>query len=276
MGRYLLPLAILMALASGISMADDTADRMAAARELMKAGKHSEALAAFTSLAATSRDDTLKSEAYELAAYSALRQRHQDPTMIPLAMELARQIPLKGPSVKCRMVVLAETGQNGELIKQFANLDVSDMPADIAPQVLFMRGRAFAMLRKGKEAEADFKMALERRPTDKAYLMALAGNYDANLKDSQKAVEIYQQIIRSVDKPHHAVDAVVSLTRILINRAAYAEALKTLEPFSDDSALSNYQRVLVLRAFGQVYAGLGREEEALASFNRANQAAGTQ
>ena len=256
------------------AQADETAG-ITAARELMKAYKNSEALAVFTNLAATSADDKLKSEALECAAYCALRQRHNNPAMIPLATELAKQIPLKGESVKCRMVVLYETGQNGELIKQFKEENLSGLPAEIAPEVLFMRGRAYASLKKGQEAEADFKMALERIPKDQKYLMALAGNYYANLKDTQKALETYEQIIKSADKPHHAVDATVEMARILVNSAKYDEALKALESFKDTSALSDYQRVQVLRAFGQVYAGLGREEEAMASFNQANKPAGT-
>jgi tetratricopeptide (TPR) repeat protein len=273
--QKLVLLGILLAWSVALAPADETADRMAAARELMKAYKNSEALAAFTNLAVTSTDDKLKSEALESAAYCALRQRHNNPAMIPLAMELAKQIPLKGESVKCRMVVLAETGQNGELIKQFKEENLAVLPEDIAAETFFMRGRSYAWLKKGPEAEADFKMALERSPKDQKYLMALAGNYYANLKDTQKALDTYEQIIKSADKPHHAADAVMEVARILVSNAQYEKALKALENFKDVSALSDYQRVQVLRAFGQVYAGLGREEEAVASFNKANRPAGT-
>ncbi|MFA7158408.1 MAG: hypothetical protein WC299_03810 [Kiritimatiellia bacterium] len=267
-------LGMLLALGMAPAPADEITNRMAAARELMKAYKNAEALIAFTNLAAVSADDKLKSEALESAAYCAMRQRHNDHSMIPLATKLAQQIPLKPESIKCRMVILSETGQNGELIKQFKDENLAALPEDIAAETYFMRGRSYAWLKKGPEAEADYKMALERRPKEMKYLMALAGNYHANLKDTPKALDTYRQAMASVERPHHALDAAVEIARINVSDAKYDEALKALESFKDTSALSDYQRRLVLRAFGQAYAGLGREEEAIASFKEANKTAG--
>jgi len=258
-----------------LAAADEFADRLAEAGELMKADKNAEALAAFTSLAALDLNDTQKSEALERAAYCAFRQRHTDPAMAPLAMELAKQIPLKGPSIKCRMLLLIENGQNGELINTFKDENLAALPDDIAPEAFSMRGRAYASLKKGGEAEADLTKALERRPREQKYLMALGGNYFSNLKETQKALDTYQLVIQSAEKPYHAVDAVLEVARIHISAAKYSEALVAMDNCKDLTAFSDYQRVQLLRAFGQLYAGLGREEEALAAFNAANTPAGT-
>ncbi len=264
----------------GMSLADEISDRKAAAMGLMKAYKNAEALAAFTSLAEMKLGEGEKSEVLENAAYCALRLRHSDPKMIPKAIELANQIPLKEVSVKCRMLILMETGQSGELIRQFKDEDISGFPKDIAGEVLYMRGAAYALSKKGKEpdkgkeAEADFKMALERSALNEKYLMAMASNYYNNLKDEQKAIDTYQIIIESSKPPQRGVGAALEVARIRINSAKYDEALKALENFKDLAQLKEYYRVPVLRAFGQAYAGLGKEEEAMAKFNEANKLAG--
>jgi len=266
---------ILLVLSACLARADEISDRMAAARELKKAYKLAEALVAFTDLAAISADEKLKSEALENAAYCALGQRHNDPGMAKRAMELAEQIPLKPESIRCRMVVLAETGHNETLIKTFKDENLAALPENIAAEAYYMRGRAYALLKKGPEAEADYKMALQRRPKEMKYMTALAGNYYDNCRDMQKALDTYRQAMAAVEKPHHALDAALGMARINVGNAKYEEALKALESFKDTTALSDYQRKQVLRAFGQAYAGLGREEEAIASFKEANKQAGS-
>lgn len=271
---------VIMLLSMCMAQADEITDRKAAAMELMKAYKNAEALAAFTSLAAMNLGEAQKSEVLENASYCALRLRHNDPKMIPKAMELANQIPLKEVSVKCRMLILMETGQSGELIKQFKDENISGFPKDIAGEVFYMRGSAYALSKKGKEpdkgkeAEADFKMALERSPLNEKYLMAMASNYYNNLKDEQKAIDTYQLIIESSKPAQRGVGAALEVARIRISSAKYGEALKALENFKDLTQLKEYYRVPVLRAFGQAYAGLGKEEEAMAKFNEANKLAG--
>jgi tetratricopeptide (TPR) repeat protein len=273
MVKYWIRIGGIVILSIGIVRADEITNRLAAARDLMNAYKNAEALTAFTNLVATGLNDADKSEALERAAYCAFRQRHSDPAMGLLAMELAKQIPLKGPSIKCQMLIMLENGQNGQLIKTFQEKDLAALPDDIAPETFFLRGRAYASLKKGEDAEADFKMAVERRPREQKYLMALGGNYFSNLKETQKALDTYQRVIESVDRPHHAVDAVLEVARIHVNSAEYDKALKALDNCKDLTAFSDYQRIQVLRAFGQTYAGLGREEEAMARFGEANQLA---
>jgi tetratricopeptide (TPR) repeat protein len=273
MARSLIGLGIVLTLSIGAAAADATTNRLSAARELMKAYKNAEALTAFTNLVAMGLSDADKSEALESAAYCAFRQRHAAPATGPLAMELAKQIPMKGASIRCRMLLMLENAHNEELIKTFKNENLAALPEDIAPEAFYMRGRAYASLKKGQEAEADFKMALERRPREQKYLMALGGNYFSNLKETQEALDTYQLVIQSAEKPHHAVDAVLEVARIHISNAMYSEALVALDNCKDLTAFSDYQRIQVLRAFGQAYAGLGREEEAIASFNEANQLA---
>ena len=273
MTRYLVCLGIGMVLGLGLARADEITDRMFAAKELMKAYKNAEALAEFTKLIAIGLPDDLKSEALESAAYCAIRQRHNNPAMALLAMDLAKQIPLKPVSIRCQMVVLLETSHD-ELIKLFKDEDLAALPEEFSAEAFSMRGRAYASLKKGQEAEADFKSALERRPNDPKYLMALGGNYSTNLKDEQKALATYRLVIEASEPRHRGFDASVAVARIYINNAKYDEALEALEYYKDMSVLADYNRLEALRAFGQANAGLGKEDEAIANFDEANEIQG--
>jgi tetratricopeptide (TPR) repeat protein len=258
----------------GMAAADEITERKSAAIVLMNAWKNAEALAVFTNLAAMNLNDDQKSEVLENAAYCAFRLRHADPSMEAQAMELAKKIPIQGQSIKCRMVLLTENGRNNELVNQFSVADFASLPEEFAAQAFYMRGKAYALIKKGQEAEADFKMALDRSPGNEAYLMARAGNYFNNLKDTQQALDAYSLVIVSAKPPKRAVDATLEVARIHISVAKYGEALGALDNFKESKSFSDYQRIQILRTFGQVYAGLGREQEALASFAEANRIAG--
>ena len=167
--------------------------------------------------------------------------------------------------------------QYKELVQEFKEADFTgwDKPADGFCQ----RGRAYAALKEGQKADADFKKALELSPNNGWFWNCLADNCSDNLQDNQKAVEAYLKCFE-LDKEAHQgktsysflpISAIVSAARILYSQGKYAEALEVLDKYKVDDLKKTgaYWRAGLLRAYAQVYLGQGREEEAKAKFDEA-------
>ena len=264
---------------ASVACADAFADLRKHAEELRQQGNDVAALEAFTKAAAVAPDDAVKSEVLEQAAYCTFRQRHKDPSMREKAMELANRIPLRPMSVKCRMVLLKEDYKYGDLIKTFKDEDIASWEdKELAAEALSLRANAYSALRRGQEAKTDMTMAVQCAPGNPKYRLGLAHIYRSRLKDDEQALELYRGILAEAepttvdDEPY--LTAALETAAILRDHARYQEALEALDPIKDMTALNSFEKVRALRAFGEIYAVLGRADEAVAAFDKANELQG--
>ncbi|MEY4484105.1 MAG: hypothetical protein RL693_1557, partial [Verrucomicrobiota bacterium] len=96
------------------------------------------------------------------------------------------------------------------------------------------RGRAYAITKDSKQADADLTRALEftSDPRNRdAILLLSAQNRENNFKDDDKALETYCAIVEGRTRIGGADEyaALQGIARILTKRGQFDEALKTLE-----------------------------------------------
>jgi len=160
------------------------------------------------------------------------------------------------------------------LIDEFQSEDIAAWPpevADKAGEAFHRRGRAYSILKDGKRAEADLKMAVERAPRNELFWVSLAENYNGNLKDEQQALAAYRRALELAGASTHwlPLSATLSAAAILRNQGRYDEALQMLRRYKDLGTISKGWRVAMLRAYGHIYAGQAKEQESLAKFHEA-------
>ena len=265
--------------AASVAYGDAFEDLKKKAATLRRQGDDVAALEAFMEAAAVAPDDVATSEILEQAAYCALRQRHKNAAMREKAMELAKRIPLKPVSVKCRMVLLKEDYKYGDLIETFKDEDIAAWENKrLAAEALSLRASAYTAVRKGQEAKTDMAMAVECAPANPKYRLGLARIYRSHLNDDERALALYRGILAEAepatvdDEPY--LTAALETAAILRDHARYDEALDVLDPIKDMTALNSFEKIRALRAFGEIYAVLGREDEAVAAFDKANELQG--
>ena len=139
--------------------AEPEADFLGAMRkadELARARKRDEALAAYTAAAEGKITDFQKSTALELAAATARALRKND-----IADQLTARIPIEAVKKTAQMQSLLDSNKAAEVIAQFAGEDIAKWPFWKRGDGYFVRGRAYAITKDIKQAEADLTNALE-------------------------------------------------------------------------------------------------------------------
>jgi len=245
--------------------ADYLSDRKAA-MELVKGGTNKAALILFVRMAEGQFTDFQKADALEQAALCANRLKQYDQ-----ALELAKRIPLEAVSKKCRMNLLRENGKYTELIAEFKGEDIENWPESVRGDALYSRGTAYYKLKDGKSAEADLKKAVDY--IDDEYTMGIAWltmghNYRGNLKDDQKALEAYAQVINMMRGGWCSLTAVISSSDILCKQGKFEEALQILGKV-DMKKHAGGNLCLLLSAHAEILAGQGKKAEAIAKLNEA-------
>jgi tetratricopeptide (TPR) repeat protein len=183
-------------------------------------------------------------------------------------------------SVLSRMRELSRGPGQAELIRQFGAEDIAGWPAAFAGkavEALRLRGQAYSTLKDYTRAERDLRRAVDLSPGDGYGWNTLAEVYLC-LKDDQRALDAYQKAFEADRAQHTAksfgwmpINATLGAANILLSQTKYEAALQVLARYDD----SDIQKMgpgwgsRMLRTYGQIYAGLGREEEALASFKAA-------
>ena len=185
-----------------------------------------------------------------------------------------------------QMTALCQGGSRTELIAQFKDEDIAAWPAAFkvkrvaAEKVvdgLYLRGTGFYIVKDYARAEKDFKLALQLSP-DNGYLWNSMGDVYRDMKDREKALDAYIKAYESDRAAHTAksygwmpINATLEAANILTSQTRYPEALKVLERYDDKDIqeMGFPWGCKLLRAYGQVYAATGREEEASAKFKAA-------
>jgi tetratricopeptide (TPR) repeat protein len=124
---------------------------------------------------------------------------------------------------------------------------------------------------------AELKRAVDQDPGNGYAWCSLAGAYGGQ-KDEQRALDAYIRAYEADRAQHTAksfgwmpLSATIEAASILMNQMKYDEALQVLGRYDD----SDMQKIApawgkqLLRLYGQIYAGLGREKEALEKFKAA-------
>ncbi len=248
-------------------LADYVTDRDAAMR-LVWAGRHEEALAAFTKMAGDAKSDVQKSDALEQAVLCAIAVKKYDE-----AEELIRQIPLAPVSKTCRMRVLSANRKWQELADTFKDEDIDGWPEDVKGDAFHLRGGAYYSLKDGKNAEADLKRAAEYLYEDNSKglaLNALGDTYQLLLKNDALAIETYRRVYKTAAL-YKQCQAAISIAGIFRRQGKPDEALRELSTIDMAKVTVPYWRAAMLAAFGDALAGQGKKADAIARYNEALQ-----
>ena len=194
-----------------------------------RTGKREEALAAYTSAAEGKLTDQQKSHALEQAAVNARGLRKFE-----IAEQLTTLIPIEAVKKAAQMQALLDQGKAPQVIEQFGSEDIGKWPFWKRGDGYLARGRAHAITKVSKQAEADFTKALEFTSdprTRDAILLLSAQNREHNLKDDDKALGTYYVIVEGRSRIGGADEysALQGIARILTRRGQFDEAIKTLE-----------------------------------------------
>jgi tetratricopeptide (TPR) repeat protein len=238
-----------------------------AAASLASEGRHAEALAAWTELAAGKLTDLQKSDALDQAAASA--RSLQD---FARAAELADRIPLTAVADTVRMKNLLAMQKPRDLIDRYRDEDFDCWPFWQAGEAFFARGRAWASTGSGQQAEADLVRALELITDPRSRLnvwLALGGNREKNLHDDAAALEAYR-LIASADRNTGSATyfrGVEGAARMLRKAGKHDDALAVLQ-IVDLGKLRGYWRGSMQLALGETLNAAGRRAEALAAYRQ--------
>lgn len=96
------------------------------------------------------------------------------------------------------MQAMVDQGKAPQVIEQFGSEDIAKWPFWKRGDGYLARGRAYAITKDSKQADADLTRALEFTSdprTRDAVLLLTAQNREHNLKDDDKALEAYRAIV---------------------------------------------------------------------------------
>jgi len=185
-----------------------------------------------------------------------------------------------------RLQELCQKNLRAEVVAEFKDEDMTAWLAAFkdknvgtgkVKQALSLRGTSLIQKGEYELAKKDYTYALELSPSNGYAWSALGGIYQHE-GDDDKALDAYNKAYEYDSAAHTGksygwmpIDATLKAVAILTMRADYAGALKTLERYNDDDIqqMGKAWGSKMLRAYGQVFLGTGREEEAMAKFKAA-------
>ena len=245
---------------------DDFLNATRLAADLARTGKRDEALAAYTAAADREKiSDLQKSHALELAAATA-RGLRQD----ALAATLTARIPIEAVKKSAEMQNLLGTFKAPSVIEQFAQENIGAWPFWKRGDGFSARGRAYSIVKAGKEAESDLANALlwtsEARSRDGIEL-ALAQIRETQLGDDAGALAGYEAVIGEAQTIGSSDQfyALQGIARIRTRRGQFDEALATLRRVDPDQHKGTWRsQFLVSQA--ETLSAAGRKEEAVKTY----------
>ncbi len=264
MTRWVVALALLSTCTAG-ALADYVSDRKAAVA-LVRAGKHEEALAAFTRLIETAASDVQKCDALRQAALCAEGLKRHD-----LAMQLAKKIPVAPLSKTCQMQLMESRRQWQEIVEKFKGEDINDWPESVRGDAFFARGNAYFLMKDGEAAARDLPQAVEYLTDGNAKalcLICLGDTYATLLKDDAKAVQAYRRAYGAGNVYKHC-EAAMNVAGILMRQRKYGAAVDELHSIKMAEVTAPYWRGRMLSAMGDALAGAGRKADAISRYNEA-------
>lgn len=168
-----------------------------------------------------------------------------------------------------------------EIIAALQPEDLSSKAGDLGKDVdelYSLRGLAYQALKEGSAAEADYKRALAESPDgarSSLYWFGLAENYRINLSDPTAALSAYQKTIELCFQRQYTtgwlpISATISAAGILCSEAKFEDAATLLQPYDElIERIPPVWQIKLLRASAEAYKGQGKEDEANARLQRA-------
>lgn len=208
----------------------------------------------------------------------------QAPTSTPQA-----KAELTEAEVDAKLTRLQELGQKNLRAEMVAEFKDEDLAAWLAAfkdknagtgkvkQAISLLGASLIQQKEYELAKKNYTYALELSPSN-GYAWSSLGRIYRHEGDDDKALDAYNKAYEYDSASHSGksfgwmpIDATLAAASILTSRTDYAEALKTLERYNDDDIqqMGKSWGTRMLRAYGQVYLGTGREEEAMAKYRAA-------
>lgn len=181
----------------------------------------------------------------------------------------------KGEDAISRMREFAKKRQWKELIEAFKDENLTAWPK--AAEAFSLRGKAYFYLKDTDKAKQDLKSAGAHSPKNGYFWHDLAGIYKDLLKDDDLALDAYTKAFEIDDRAHTVrslgwmpISATIEAASILMTKTEYSKALKVLGRYNDSYIQKmGMWGVKILRSYGQVYLGQGREKAAIAKFKAA-------
>jgi tetratricopeptide (TPR) repeat protein len=206
---------------------------------------------------------------------------------VPVPSAIVKESQAALEAKLARMRELDKGDKQSELIQQFKDEDFSawrpalgtdKVHADDTIAVAYdIRGRAYAGMKNAEAAEKDLTLAVEISPPNGYFWNDLA-NVCMTLGDKQRAVDAYIKAVEMdrVDMGQKiygwmSLGATLNAAEIFLSQTKYTEALKVMELWNDEDIqkMGTAWGARMLRMYGQIYAGMGQEEECLAKFKAA-------
>lgn len=219
--------------------------RRADALELVKQGKHAEALAAFKQLATNKPTDLQQSDALAQAMDCALRLKQPEE-----ARALAKQIKLPHHAKLAQMRLLDSDRQWAALTTQFGGDDLALWPDTLVAEASSLRGHAWFIGKDGARAERDLLQAIAWTTDDNVQgecLLMLGGVYRQLLKDDARAIATYRRVYATRNEFKHCT-AAVALAEMLRGHGKLAEARAELARIDERQMTIPYYREMLNKA----------------------------
>lgn len=238
-----------------------------AAQTLFEKKDYAGAQKAAEDLVASAPDEQSRIKCIALSAVAMAHQGQYDQ-----AITRAQEIPDKPVSDYTRMEIMAAANKQSDLIAAFKDTDFAAWPTNIAYMAFLKRGEAYGTMQDDKMAVADMEQAAARAGKDTETQLETLNKIGAlheKLQDSDKALDAYRRVIdicanpkvKGAQRAYPA--AILAAARILKDKQKYDEAIACLTRYEPSSTTFGLQ---VLEMSGDIYAAMGKKDEALAKY----------
>lgn len=238
-----------------------------AAQTLFEKKDYAGAQKAAEDLVASAPDEQSRIKCLAISAVAMAHQGQYDQ-----AIKKAQEIADKPISDYTRMEIMTVGNKQPDLIAAFKDTDLAAWPTNIAYKGYLSRGEAYMVAQDDKAALADMEQAAARSGQDTEVQLETLNKIGVlyeKFQDSAKALDAYRQVMEISARPRVKgaqrayPAAILAAARIFKDQKKYDEAIACLaryEPSSTTPGLS------VLEMSGDVYAAMGKKDEALAKY----------
>lgn len=259
MYRRMSILVMVLALTAGFARADFASD-MQAAEALTKAGQHEEAIQAYLALAAACTDADQRFEAVREAA--ACARFHAPAGGEARALALCDQAGPDFYPKACRATVYEWMVSPSNVVADLGSEDIAAWPEAMAAVGFSSRAQAYASLKNGPAAAADFLKAFQfgKNYGKWAALQRLGDTYWKLLDDELLAEACYRKCIAAFDGGWPGFQARVNLGELLMIQQRYDAALQALR---SPLEFGGYWKIALLIGTAKVQIAAGNKTEAI-------------
>ena len=217
-------------------------------------------------------------------AVTAVAQSPVSKAAVPVRRE--KLTPADVEAKLARLTELCQKNERKKVAEEFGDEDIvgwlnafDDKAAGRSKVVdaLHKRGTCFSFVGNHARARHDFEHGIELSPSSGHMWNSLGRVYE-RLGEKDKALDAFNKAFEFACAAHKTkplgwmpISATLSAASILMQQSKYTEALEVLNHYNDEEIdkMGTYWACRMLRGYGQVYLGMGREAEAMAKFKAA-------